>query len=147
MTRINLVPPTELMDQHLIAEYREIRLLTENLRRSFRSKNGMDKNRIPTEFTLMKGHILFFKDKGKYIYKRYKHLQEEMRRRGFSPRHEEIDVSVWPTGFFNDWEPSERDFKIIRDRIAFKIAMKPDWYRYYGKKGGGRSVAVRRNRV
>lgn len=142
MTRINLVPPVELMDQHLIAEYREIRLLTENLRRSFRSKNGLSKARIPTEFTLMKGHILFFKDKGKYIAKRYKQLQQEMKKRGFNPRHKEIDTTVWPDGFYNDWKPSKQDMDIVRDRIAFKIAMKPQWYRYYGKKNGGRSVAV-----
>lgn len=146
MTRINLVDPNELMDQHLIAEYREIRLLTENLRRSFHSKNGMDKGRIPSEFTLMKGHILFFKDKGKYIAKRYKWLQKEMKKRGFNPQHEDIDVGVWPDGFFNDWKPTERDLKIIRERIAYKIAMKPEWYRYYGKRGD-RPVAVRRKRA
>ena len=137
MTRINLVPPVELMDQHLVAEYREIRLLTENLRRSFRSKNGMSKDKIPASFTLMKGHILFFKDKGKYIHKRYKQLQQEMKRRGFEPQFPEIDVTVWPKGFFNDWKPSKRDCDLVRKRIAEKINMKPTWYRYYGKRNGG----------
>ena len=28
MTRINLVPPEELMDQHLFAEFREIKMVS-----------------------------------------------------------------------------------------------------------------------
>lgn len=133
MTRINIIPPEELMDQHLIAEYRETRLLTQNLRRSFQSKNGMDKTKIPKQFTLNAGHILFFKDKGEYIRKRYEQLQTEMRNRGFTPTFPEIDTTIWPTGFKNDWTPSERDMSIVRERIALRISQRPGWYRYYGK--------------
>lgn len=137
MTRINLVPPEELMDQHLIAEYREIRLLTENLRRSFASKNGMDRSRIPPQFTLMSGHILWFKDKGQYIENRYQQLIDEMRKRGFTPTFLSIDTSVWPEGWFNDWKPAKRDLDIVRARIKQKISLKPHWYRYYGRKNCG----------
>lgn len=133
MTRINLVHPTELYDQHLIAEYREIRLLTANLRRSFQSKKGLDKTRIPVEFTLNAGHIRFFADKGKYINDRYKALQAEMRQRGFSPQYEDIDISVWPKDYYNDWQPTEKDLRIIRERIKLRVDAKPHWYRYYGK--------------
>ena len=133
MTRINLVPPVELMDQHLIAEYRETRLLVENLRRSFNSRNGMSKDKIPSEFTLNRGHVLFFKDKGLYIKRRYGELLKEMRARGFEPQYDTIDVSCWPVGFFNDWQPSERDMNIVRERIALRISSRPKWYRYYGK--------------
>lgn len=133
MTRINIIPPEELMDQHLIAEYRETRLLTQNLRRSFQSKNGMDKTKIPKQFTLNAGHILFFKDKGEYIRKRYASLQDEMRRRGFTPTFPVIDTDVWPPGFRNDWTPTERDMAIVRDRIAHRISQRPGWYRYFGK--------------
>ena len=133
MTRINIIPPEELMDQHLIAEYRETRLLTQNLRRSFQSKNGMDKTKIPKQFTLNAGHILFFKDKGEYIRKRYDQLQTEMRKRGFEPTFPTIDIDVWPSGFKNDWTPTERDMNIVRERIALRISQRPGWYRYYGK--------------
>lgn len=34
MTRINLVPPSELMDQHLFAEFREIKMVPRSLHRS-----------------------------------------------------------------------------------------------------------------
>ncbi len=133
MTRINIIPPEELMDQHLIAEYRETRLLTQNLRRSFQSKNGMDKTRIPKKFTLNAGHILFFKDKGEYIAKRYQALQGEMRKRGFTPTFPNIDTDVWPLGFRNDWTPTTEDMAIVRERIALRILQRPGWYRYYGK--------------
>jgi hypothetical protein len=58
MTRINLVPPEELSDQHLIAEYREM---------------------------------------------------------------------------FNNWLPNINDLNIIRERIAKKISLKPNWYRWSDK--------------
>jgi len=133
MTRINIIDPKLLMDQHLIAEYREIRLLTQNLRRSFKSKRGISKDRIPKKFTLNAGHILFFfSDKGLYIYNRYKKLQEEMKNRGFNPQHETIDITVWPDGFYNDWQPTQVDIDVIMERINQKIQMKPQWYRYRG---------------
>jgi deoxyribonuclease (pyrimidine dimer) len=132
MTRINLVDPLELTDQHLIAEYRETRLLTANMRRSF-SLTGYNKDKIPKQFTLNTGHVNFFKDKGKYIANRYQLLISEMRTRGFEPQYLTIDTSVWPSQCFNDWQPSERDLDVVRERINLRISQRPGWYRYYGK--------------
>lgn len=132
MTRINLIPPSELYDQHLIAEYREIRLLNANMRRTFASKNPWQP-KIPPRFTLNKGHVNFFIDKGMYIHKRYMDLQDEMRTRGFVPTHETIDTSVWPAQCFNDWTPSQDDMNIVRERIALRVSQRPGWYRYCGK--------------
>ena len=131
MTRINLVPPTELYDQHLLAEYRETRLLAKNMHRYF--KANQTKNNIPKQFTLNTGHCLFFKDKGLYIHNRYGILRQELINRGYNPQYEELDVTAWKTGFYNDWNPTERDMNIIRERIKEKVALKPNWYRYYGK--------------
>lgn len=131
MTRINLVQPTELTDQHLIAEYRETRLLTALMRRSF-AATGYNKDKIPKQFTLNTGHVTFFKDKGLYISKRYQALIDEMRVRGFDPQFETIDTSVWPTECYNDWQPSERDLDVVRERIKLRISQRPGWYRYYG---------------
>ena len=133
MTRINILPPEELLDQHLIAEYRETRLLTSLIRRCSQTAKGLDKNRIPKRFTLNAGHIRFFWDKGLYIAKRYEALQEEMRKRGFEPKHPTIDTSVWPPGYFNDWVPSKEEQDIVRERIALRVSQRPGWYRYYGK--------------
>ncbi|GIT57661.1 MAG: hypothetical protein Ct9H300mP18_10900 [Candidatus Neomarinimicrobiota bacterium] len=43
MTRIKIVEPSELTDQHLIAEYREIFMIAGSLKRTLMSKTGYDK--------------------------------------------------------------------------------------------------------
>ena len=131
MTRINLVDPIELADQHLIAEYREIRLLCANLTRTLNSKCGFVENKVPKQFTLNTGHVYFFYNKGKYLHERYDGLKREMEARGFSPQND-FPVEVWPKKLYNDWAPSERDKNIVRDRIALRISQKPNWYRYCG---------------
>ena len=131
MTRINLVEPEELMDQHLIAEYREIRLLCSNLKRTLDSKHGFVESKVPKQFTLNSGHCYFFYNKGKYIEKRYNALMEEMRQRGFEPQHP-FPKHKWPKCLQKDWTPTERDKNIVRERIALRISQKPNWYRYYG---------------
>ena len=131
MTRINLVEPSELTDQHLIAEYREIFMVGGSLNRTLNSKVGYREDRVPKRYTLNTGHVYFFYNKGKYLHKRYHELIDEMKKRGFQP-----DKSrVFPTrvfednGLYNDWMPTTEDYKIIRQRIEEKIAMKPNWYR------------------
>ena len=129
MTRINLVEPSELYDQHLIAEYREIFMVGSSLQRSLRSPSW-DPAKIPKQFTLNTGHVMFFYDKGFYLCKRYQQLVAEMQRRGMSPDpNRRFDVGQWPRELFRDWEPSESDKEIVRERIDARIAEKPDWYR------------------
>ena len=135
MTRINLVEPSELTDQHLVAEYREIFMVGSSLQRSLKSKNwGKTLANIPKKYTLNKGHVTFFYDKGKYLCKRYDSLIEEMENRGMNPNSErKFKTEQWPKELFKDWAPEEDDYKIIRARIKEKIEMKPDWYRFTKK--------------
>ncbi len=132
MTRINLVNPRELSDQHLVAEYREIFMVGSSLQRSIKSKKWVKtKNNIPDEFTLNKGHVTFFYNKGMYLDKRYSLLVKEMKRRGMNPDPKrKFKKSQWPKYLYNDWKPKNKDLKIIRKRIEEKINLKPDWYRY-----------------
>ena len=136
MTRINLVPPEELSDQHLVAEYREIFMVGSSLQRSLRSPNWeKTKKSIPKQFTLNKGHVKFFYDKGKYLSERYDELIKEMKRRQMSPDPLRIfKKEQWPDELFNSWKPSDYDLKVIRKRITTKINLKPDWYKWNGKK-------------
>ena len=136
MTRINLVLPSELSDQHLVAEYREIFMVGSSLQRSLKSKNW-EKTlaNIPKKYTLNKGHVTFFYNKGKYLYKRYEILIEEMKNRGMNPDSErKFKTEQWLDELFNDWEPEPDDYKVIRARIKEKIEMKPDWYRFTKNK-------------
>lgn len=98
MTRINLIPPDQLADQHLFAEFREIKMIPKSLNRSLAaviSKNpyhtiyphdvvGQLLARIPKKFTLNTGHVSFFYDKGAYLYRWYSMLREELRLRGIN---------------------------------------------------------------
>ena len=131
MTRINIVPVEELMDQHLIAEYREITMIPGSLNRTLSSKKGLDYKKISDVYTLNTGHVYFFYDKGEYLYKRYNTLIVEMKKRGFKP-----DMSrKFPVDIFKDndllldWTPTAFEYLIIRKRIQEKINMKPEWYK------------------
>jgi deoxyribonuclease (pyrimidine dimer) len=131
MTRINIVPVEELMDQHLVAEYREITMVPASLSRTLSSKKGLDHKKIPKSYTLNKGHIYFFYDKGLYLAKRYKLLIIEMKKRGFKPdinRKFPIDIFK-DNGLYKDWTPTAHSYIVIRERIRKKINMKPNWYR------------------
>ena len=130
MTRINLVDPSELHDQHLVAERREIRLLCANLVRTLNSKAGFRPSRIPQQFTLNTGHVYFFYNKGKYLYNRYNQLTQEMIMRGMKPVASlTFPTHLWPAHLFNDWQPTECDKQIVRDRIQLRLSQKPNWYR------------------
>lgn len=137
MTRINLVDPSELMDQHLFAEFREIKMVPKALRRSLKAKqynHDLVLKSVPKQFTLNTGHVKFFYDKGLYLSKRFTLLQIELIKRGYkidlksSLDDENIYLNV-PSSFLNDYTPTEEALSIIRKRIQEKIDMKPSWYR------------------
>lgn len=131
MTRINLIKPEKLYDQHLIAEYREIFMVPAALKRSLKAKSGMRIDDIPKSFTLGKGHVRFFYDKGRYLYKRYALLRAEMIKRGFKPdinRKFPKDIFI-ENKLFNDWKPKRRDIAVIVQRLRIKASQKPGFYR------------------
>jgi deoxyribonuclease (pyrimidine dimer) len=139
MTRVNLVPAEELTDQHLFAEFRELKMIPKSLARSIRARGleGVVKM-IPAAFTLGKGHVSFFYDKGAYLGDRYERLRIELSRRGVNfDRSSRLD----PDGVYSEhhatlagfWTPPPEALVLIRERIASRIAMKPAWYRMRGK--------------
>ena len=54
MTRINLVPPAELCDQHLLAEHRELTRIPNAVAKGKYHLKGQ-----PTEYKLGEGHVRF----------------------------------------------------------------------------------------
>jgi deoxyribonuclease (pyrimidine dimer) len=131
MTRINIIPVQELYDQHLIAEYREIIMVPAALNRTLNSKKGINHEKISSTYTLNKGHVYFFYNKGKYLYNRYLEIINEMKKRGFSPNPtRKFPKKIFiENNLYNDWIPTIDDYKIIRQRINAKIKEKPNWYR------------------
>jgi deoxyribonuclease (pyrimidine dimer) len=132
MVRINIINPKYLTDQHLIAEYDEMLMLLSYVERYPHIKMIKGVSEIPERYTLNKGHMKFFKDKLKYLKNRHELLKSEMRGRGFKPT-KNIDLKKYPKALHNDWKPQRDDYKIIIERITWKINKKPKYYRYYGK--------------
>ena len=82
-------------------------------------------------FTLNTGHVKFFYNKGEYLHKRYDELVSEMKRRGMKPDPTRVfKREQWPDELYLDWEPTETEQLIVRQRIQERIAVKPDWYRW-----------------
>ena len=125
MVRVNLIDPRALADQHLVAEYNEILMLLGYVRKH------PARERIPPTYRLGQGHILFFKDKLRYVKARHEDVKREMRRRGFRTERT-IDLAEFPPALRNDWTPAPRDLAIIKERIIWKIGRKPTYYRYEG---------------
>ena len=136
MTRINIIPVSELHDQHLIAEYRELTMVPAALNRTLNSKVGLLKEKISKRFTLNSGHVYFFYDKGLYLDKRYTEIVNEMKLRGFNPDSTRVfPIQIFKdNNLYNDWTPTIEGQKLIRQRIQERINSKPDWYRKTRRK-------------
>lgn len=132
MTRINLIDPELLCDQHLMAEIKEINQLSGSFRKSAGSSKGIDQSKISKFFTLNTGHVYFFYNKGLYLERRFAILKKEAIRRGYSIKAEFNNEWVGYNHLYNDWTPSLHDIRIITQRLIEKIRMKPDWYTLNG---------------
>ena len=136
MTRINLVPPSELSDQHLFSEFREIKMVPKSLARSISARGEEGALRlVRAEYTLGRGHVSFFYNKGEYLRRRDIQIRVELTKR----RVNFNKLSLFdPDGIFgnldpcfnNNYIPTDAALALIRARLAEKIAMKPSWYRW-----------------
>lgn len=146
MTRINLIDPKLLADQHLYAEFREIKHVPAALDRRLQKHSfAATKAIIPPKYTLNTGHITFFMDKMDYLTNRYMQLTEELDRRQIIEISEESfqNYNNWmelmpDEAFQSNWKPDAAAIKIVVERIALRISDKPTWYRY---EGVGRDMA------
>jgi deoxyribonuclease (pyrimidine dimer) len=139
--RINIIPPIELMDQHLMAEIREIKMLPKSLVRSLKSKNGVNWDNLPKEYTMGKGHGKFFYNKLHFIENRFYDLLNEAKKRGFNLSdktkslydknydYTEVIKSVMQCNF----TPTPAALEVNRKRIKQRISERPEFYRYYGE--------------
>lgn len=120
MTRINVVNPSELSRQHLVAEYREIMRLPGNLYTWLNRKSKPHSfDEIPSEYKLGTGHVKHFFNKMRYLQKRFESLVEEMQRRGYNPKY--TDSSMFAKCdkiFYNDYIPTKEAIELNRRRIA-----------------------------
>ena len=118
MTRINVgIPPIELVNQHLIAEHREIKRIPNCIAKGKYNMEG-----IPDKFKLGTGHVKFFYNKLLYLKNRYIKLYEECIKRGFNVQNY---INAWdnvPQELMNDYKVKANDIRIIRERINEKLS-------------------------
>lgn len=131
MTRINLTLVSELADQHLMAEYRELPRIFGAVRK--RIAEGKKFNDIPSDFRLGSGHVKFFYDKCGFLFLRQQEIIEELLERGFAISNTHVDVHDIPLCLMNDFVPSAADIALSQARLDEKIAQRPTWYKHYGK--------------
>lgn len=117
MTRINCVPADELSGPHLVAEYRELPRVFA-LARKAAARSSLTQ---PADYTLGKGHLLFFYTRLAYLSRRHGELIQEMKRRGYRPNFNGIqkeDFPDIPDAWWQDWAPDAEAMRLNRERIA-----------------------------
>ena len=116
MTRINLVDPSELCDQHLLAEHRELTRIPNAVARGRFSLVGQ-----PADYKLGEGHVRFFFDKLAFLQRRYAALHQECLARGFRVQN------IWPQdlpdtpSLWRDYQPTEQALALNRERITERM--------------------------
>jgi deoxyribonuclease (pyrimidine dimer) len=122
LTRINCVPVSELVNKHLLAEWREMPRLVGNLTKSLNSKKGFKLQDVPATYRMGKGHVQFFYDKFKWLHERHKQLTAELLSRGYNLHR--TDSNIFQTvadEYYGDWQPNDDDMSINRLRIAERL--------------------------
>ena len=115
--RINVIHPKHLADQHLVAEYQEIKMLPKSLRRSLNAVKGFSWDKVPVSYTLNKGHGYFFYNKLDYIEMWLYSLIDEMKNRNFKTTSCSIDCSGFNNDFYSDYVPTKEAIEINLERI------------------------------
>ncbi|NYT65010.1 endonuclease [Alcaligenaceae bacterium] len=116
MTRINCVPVEELSGPHLVAEYRELPRVFA-LAEKAAARGNLSQ---PDNYTLGKGHLIFFYIRLGFLAKRHAALIEEMKRRGYKPTFTGMrreDFPSIPDSYWKDWIPTKEALVLNRQRI------------------------------
>lgn len=119
MTRINLVPPSELCDQHLLAEHRELTRIPNAVAQGRYHLRGQ-----PADYKLGEGHVRFFFDKLLFLQKRYAALHQECLARGFNVQNRWADNLPQNPDLWRDYQPTETALAANRARIAERMPAK-----------------------
>ena len=125
MTRINLVPVSELADKHLLAEYRELPRCI---------KQDLDVSDAPDHFVFGKGHVKWARKNWKFLLSRFDQICKEMEYRGFNHEFSAEDLEVFFREHYSlpaiDFVPTEKEIWISRARLFEKISKKPFFYKW-----------------
>lgn len=124
MTRENLISVSELSDQHLLAEYKEI------CRAILQDINIKD---APTIYCLGTGHVKWAAKYGLFTIQRYRKIIHELHYRGFKTNYKASELLKFArenNKSLLNYIPTENDILISKKRIIEKIMQKPNWYKW-----------------
>ncbi len=115
MTRINTIPPADLTDAHLLAEYRELPRIHALVLLALRANRPLTG---PDRYTMGAGHVRFFYTRTAYLSRRQTAIIAELVDRGYQLSHLEapapLDASTW--------EPDEQDRQVNLERLRERLA-------------------------
>lgn len=130
MTRINTVEPSDLTTEWLISEWRELPRIVNELEKHPQRFNI---KQIPSDYTLNKGHVLFFRNKLLFLAKRHRELKRELRKRGI--KHDKrVKVELYYLAPYikmyacNDWTPNSDDHSILIERLQERFDLRKRAY-------------------
>ena len=117
VTRINLIAPSELTRQHLVAEYRELPRIFGLARRAIARGERPDGIRNPTHYVLGPGHCRFFYPRLRFLVRRHEALIREMRKRGYQTTYTGFSLFDFPGEWRGDYVPTADAVNLNRQRI------------------------------
>lgn len=127
MTRINVVPVSTLHRLHQHAEYKELPAVFSMVAKRL-ERNPQWWPKVPDEYTLGTGHMMFFADKLEWLNRRYEAICTELREKHFyalNPRmlRAEFGARI-PQSFWRglDYEPSPVAIALNLERINERLA-------------------------
>lgn len=121
MTRINVVDPITLCDQHLLAEHRELTRIPNDIVK----RNGQVPLSSKKAFMLGTGHVTFFRDKLTFLKQRYDALHEECLARGFNVIYRWPNEAWHYQSLWNDYLVTEADIVLNNQRIQERMPQQP----------------------
>lgn len=137
MTRVNVLDPELLTDQHLFAEYREITRIFALVKQACdKYSHEQIVAKIPPTYRMSTGHVLFFYDKLDFIEKRYFALKNELIKRemNFTDKDSIVEFrGIIDPIFYQDFIPNSQAIAINVERLVEKIMAKPNWYKMGGQ--------------
>lgn len=139
MTRINCIPPSELCDQHLRAEWYELpRAITRAHKIVCKAYDQFNEypvpftallqaQAIPPTYRMGKGHLIFFLDKNLYLIHRLSQIYKEMLGRGMNAKYSVLlknftKFQDLPKEFTKNWTPTPEAMSENRMRIQTRLA-------------------------
>ena len=121
MTRINVVSVTELCDQHLLAEHRELTRIPNDIVK----REGNVPLSKAKAYLLGAGHVTFFRNKLKFLKSRYDALHQECLDRGFNVVYKWPDKASEYAELWQDYVVTEEDILLNQKRIQERMPENP----------------------